>query len=243
MTPFTSMMKVARFAKPFSSRKTPYSFATAPGGGLQVLYRPLSGALHIVGNQYAGTDTLGNRGRVRFHTDESIAWKFLDAPDAFVSKGAMSLTMDAGCENGGGVRCGNQYFLAFMLYNRWWLAQDHFAVTLGGGAMTNPGRYLALTPPVNGATSIKPTPYFAIEPGRRFAAWDLTVNFDWLPLDQLAFRFEANHRHANVPYFAGRGGVTPPGGNQGEPGSIVAGWEPDLRRNENRFTLAMLIKI
>jgi hypothetical protein len=39
------------------------------------------------------------------------------------------------------------------------------------------------------------------------------------------------------------GGVTPPGGNQGAPGSLVEGWAPDLVKNESRFTLAMLVKL
>ena len=39
------------------------------------------------------------------------------------------------------------------------------------------------------------------------------------------------------------GGVTPPGGNTGAPGSAVAGWSPDLRKSESRVTFALLIKL
>ena len=46
-----------------------------------------------------------------------------------------------------------------------------------------------------------------------------------------------------MPYFTGRGGVTPPGDNQGPPGSLVANWAPDLDTVEQRLTLAMLIKM
>ena len=61
-------------------------------------------------------------------------------------------------------------------------------------------------------------------------------------------RWEFNYRASDVPYFAGSGGVTPPGGNTGAPGSTVtlpsgAIWYPDLRKNEARMTLAMLIKL
>jgi hypothetical protein len=45
-----------------------------------------------------------------------------------------------------------------------------------------------------------------------------------------------------VPYFSGPGGVTPPGGNQGAPGSLVPGFTPDLRKNENRLNMAILVK-
>jgi hypothetical protein len=45
-----------------------------------------------------------------------------------------------------------------------------------------------------------------------------------------------------VPYWSGPGGVTPPGGNAGTPGSFVAGWSPDLRFTEDRGTMAILVK-
>jgi len=57
------------------------------------------------------------------------------------------------------------------------------------------------------------------------------------------FRAEFKHRHASVPYFSGEGGVTPPGGNTGAPGSFVPGFAPDLRKSENRVTFALLVKL
>jgi hypothetical protein len=59
----------------------------------------------------------------------------------------------------------------------------------------------------------------------------------------LTFRLEFNHRAASVPYFTGPGGVTPQGGNQGAPGSYVAGFTPDLQESENRVTMAMLVRL
>src|SRR5438445_6260075 len=95
-------------------------FNQAPGLGLQVLWRP-NGWLSVLGNQYWGTDTLGNADRMRIHTDESIKVKYLDDPGSFLSKAAITLTVDAGCEYGGGVSCMSsspgspaQYFLGFM---------------------------------------------------------------------------------------------------------------------------------
>jgi hypothetical protein len=55
-----------------------------------------------------------------------------------------------------------------------------------------------------------------------------------MPNQFLTLRFEYIHRESSVPYFAGHGGVTPPGGNTGAPGSFVAGWFPDLT-NPPRF--------
>jgi Putative beta-barrel porin-2, OmpL-like. bbp2 len=224
-------------------------FNSTPGLGLQILWRP-TGWLSLLGNQYFGADTLGLPDRLRIHTDDSIQVKYLDSPVGFVSKGAFTVTIDGGCEFGGGVSCvggdsktPSQYFLGFMVYNRLWFDHDLFALTLGTGAITNPGRYLVLLPPINGATAASGTPYFTAAPGDSFKAWDGSVTFDWMPVQFITFRIELNHRHANVPYFSGQGGVTPPGGNTGAPGSTVEGWRPDLQQSETRMTGAILVKL
>ncbi|MBV9669757.1 MAG: outer membrane beta-barrel protein [Acidobacteriales bacterium] len=220
-----------------------------PGIGAQILYRP-TGWLSFHLNQYAlGADTLGVKGRIRYHTDDSVQVKYYDRPEQILDKMAFSFTGDLGCEHGGGVSCaGNsakgpkQSFVGWMLYNRFWLGHDHYGVTLGGGQMNNPGRYLVLLPPINGATAASGTPYFTTNPGDPFKAWDASGTFDWMPSQYITFRWEYDHRAANVPYFSGPGGVTPAGGNQGAPGSFVAGFTPDLRKDENRLNMALMVK-
>jgi hypothetical protein len=100
-----------------------------------------------------------------------------------------------------------------------------------------------LIPPINGATAFSGTPYFTANPGDKYKAWDGSVTFDYMPSQFVTFRFEGNHRAANVPYFSGAGGVTPPGGNVTPAGSVVPGWTPDLRKTENRVTIALLVKL
>jgi len=112
-----------------------------------------------------------------------------------------------------------------------------------------------LLPPINGATAASGTPYFTENPGDPYKAWDVSGTFDWMPSQYITFRWEYNHRAANVPYFSGSGGVTPPGGNTfGAPGSTVCfsgpppcgslanTWFPDLRKTENRLSMAILVK-
>jgi hypothetical protein len=217
-------------------------FNNAPGIGGQILWRP-NGRWSVVGNQYYGKDTLGIPDRKRVHTDDSLSYKYFDDPEGTMSRAAASLTIDAGCEWGGGVGCGDQYFLGFMIYNRLWFDRNRFGMTVGGGAIDNPGRYLVLMPPINGATAFSGTPYFTYNPGDPFKAWDAQLCGDYSPNGYITFRLEYNHRHANVPYFAGHGGVTPPGGNQGPPGSIVPGFTPDLVKDEDRMTFAVLVKL
>jgi len=237
-------------------------FNNRPGFGAQILWRP-NGWLSVLGNQYAlGEDTLNTPGRVRYHTDDSIQIKYYDNPEKFMDKAAFSLTGDMGCEHGGGVSCAGgsakgpkQSFLGYMFYNRLWFDNDRYGLTIGGGQINDPGRYLVLLPPINGATAITGTPYFTENPGDPYKAWDVSGTFDWMPSQYITFRWEYNHRAANVPYFSGPGGVTPPGGNNGAPGSFVCltgisicngsptnTWLPDLRKSENRATFAILVK-
>jgi hypothetical protein len=237
-------------------------FNNRPGIGLQILWRP-NGWLSVLGNQYMlGEDALNTPGRVRYHTDNSIQVKYYEDQENFVSKAAFSLTGDMGCEHGGGVSCaGNsvkgpkQSFLGYMVYNRLWFDRDRYGLTIGGGQINNPGRYLVLLPPINGATASSGTPYFTENPGDPYKAWDISGTFDWMPSQYITFRWEYNHRAANVPYFSGSGGVTPPGGNTATPGGLVClsgfttcnglpsnTWFPDLRKTENRATMAILVK-
>jgi cell division protein FtsB len=229
------------------------------GFGGQVLYRP-TGWLSMLSNNYgAGADALGIPNRTRYHTDNSVEVKYYDHPERFLDKMAFSLTGDAGCESGGGVNCTTnqknsagqivsykQSFLGYMIYNRWWFKKDRYGFTLGGGQINNPGRYLVLLPPIDGATATTGTPYFTENPGDPFKAWDMSATYDYMPSQYITFRWEFNHRHANVPYWSGPGGITPPGGNNGNPGSqvVVNGttWFPDLRKTEDRATMAILVK-
>jgi hypothetical protein len=232
-------------------------FNNRPGFGMQILWRP-NGWLSILGNQYAfGEDAPGNPGRVRYHTDDSIEVKYYDRPENFLSKAAFSFTGDMGCEHGGGVSCwGNsakgpkQSFLGYMLYNRLWFHRNQYGLTIGGGKINNPGRYLVLLPPINGATASSGTPYFTENPGEPFKAWDASGTFDWMPSQYITFRWEFDHRAANVPYFSGPGGITPTSCPTapivenicGSPGALVSGFTPDLKKIENRIDLSLLVK-
>lgn len=224
-----------------------------PGLGGQILWRPKPWLSMVFNNYGMGEDTLGNGqglvGRSRIHTDDSVEIKYYDKPEKTLDKMAFSLTGDLGCEYGGGVSChGNtkggpkQSFTGWMLYNRFWFKKDLYAVTLGGGVMDNPGRYLTLLPPINGADAISGSPYFSQNPGDPFKAWDMTATADWMPKQYITFRAEYGYRHADVPYFTGAGGITPPGGNTGTPATPVAGWAPDLRKDEPSMRYAIMVK-
>jgi hypothetical protein len=127
----------------------------------------------------------------------------------------------------GGVRCHGsngtpdgrpkQMFAGWMAYTRFWFDHDKHAFTLGGGQMNNPGRYLTLLPSINGATATTGTPYFTENAGDRAQAHDMTATYDYMPSQFIVFRLEEAYRYSDLPYWTGRGGVTPPGGNNGNP--------------------------
>jgi hypothetical protein len=237
-------------------------FNKQPGVGGQVLWRP-NDRIATVFNHYYGSDVLGLPDRKRFHSDDSIQIKEYANKDGLLDLAAMSLTVDVGCEWGGdnesqGVSCRNgtaarpsQYFLGFMAYEHFQFNHDLLGFTFGGGAITNPGRYLVLIPPINGATAITGTPYFTENPGDPYKAWDTQVTFDFMPSQFVTFRSEYVYRHANVPYWTGAGGVTPPNGNFDginplqtvPPSQVIPGWTPDLRKSESRVTFAVLVKL
>ncbi len=249
-----------------------------PGIGGQVKWTPKPW-MNIISNNYGvGQDDLFIPHRKRIHSDNSIEIKYYDKPYQPLDKMAFSLTGDIGCEYGSGVSCygdkaggPKQSFLGFMLYNRFWFHHDLFGVTLGGGKINNPGRYLVLLPPINGESAITAatnSPYFTENPGDPFKAWDSSITFDYMPKQYITFRWEYDYRHASVPYWSGRGGITPPGGNVGlatdyvcnngvSSGETALGpattfctsapqnssvWFPDLRKDENFIDMSILVK-
>lgn len=244
------------------------------GLGGQIKYTPYPW-LNIVSNNYGlGHDDLYTPHRARIHTDNSVELKYYDKPGNGLDKIALTFTGDLGCEFGGGVSCHGdtkggpkQSFIGYMLYNRFWFHRDMFGLTLGGGQINNPGRYLVLIPPINGetaATASINSPYFTFNPGDPFKAWDTSATFDYMPKQWITFRFEGDYRHANVPYWSGAGGVTPPPGtNNNSPtqyacmDGTASGattltsttcandggvWHPDLRRDEILFDVDLMVK-
>jgi len=267
-----------------------------PGLGGQILYRPKPWLSLVFNNYGMGEDTLGNGDgrfrRSRIHTDDSVEVKYYDHPEKTLDKMAFSVTGDLGCEYGGGgsfvsaqgrtinnnVNChhntatsSKQTFAGWMLYDRMWFKKDLYAITIGGGAMANPGRYLTLLPPINGADAITGSPYFTQNPGDPYKAWDTSFTFDWMPKQYITFRAEYGYRHANVPYWTGRGGITPgasltpstvPNPSAGSvvgdttfvPGPFLSatpgftcvagstGFCPDLRKDEPSMRYAIMVK-
>lgn len=249
-------------------------FNSHPGLGGQLLWQPTEN-FKLVANQYGfGQDNIGLPNTERLHTDDSVEYKYYTNGNNGngISKAAFSFTADAGIQHGGGLcgLCGasaqKDVFLGWMAYDRVWFHHDLYALTLGGGQMSNPGRYLTLLPPINGATAATGSPYFTELPGQKAHMYDATLTFQYMPKQYITWWAEAGYRHSDIPYFAGRHGVTPPGGNNGAAnqfacssgapsgasdlataetncgGGLSSVWFPDLRHSEAKLSVGVLVK-
>jgi len=232
-------------------------FNRQPGVGGNITWCPNEN-IKMLTNDYYGADAALLPGRKRFHSDNSFLARYYNHPKSKgISKIAFSITADLGFEKGDGVNGFSnsatkgpaQYFFSVMVYNRVWFSKNHFAWTMGGGYMQNPGRYLVLAPSgdaspfpsSNNPTQTEGTHPFSLNPGDQFYGFDCSTNLDWMPNQHILFRLEAVHRQANVSYFAGRGGVTSPTGYTYTP--LPSGWAPDLVKMENRIIFAVLFRL
>ena len=144
--------------------------------------------------------------------------------------------------------------------------KDLFALTLGGGMMTNPGRYLTLLPPINGADAFTGTPYFTELPGDQAHQWDATVNFQYMPKEFITFwgrsgiatptcrisramaasRLRAATTALRRPTSAalapapGLSDLTAAQAACGGGASSV--WFPDLRKTQTAFSMGIMVK-
>jgi hypothetical protein len=233
-------------------------FNNMPGLGANITWMPNSN-FKILTNDYYGTDAAGLPERKRFHSDNSVLVRYYNKPGSKgINQMAFSLTGDFGFEKGGGVngfKDGDsiqgpaQYFASGMIYNRIWFAKNKMAWTMGGGIMTNPGRYLVLYP--TGQASPLPNPNnptqtegafpFSAGPGDKYEGWDCSTNLDFMPNQSITFRIEFVHRESSVPYFAGKGGVTSQSGYSNV--YLDPNWRPDLNKSESRIIFALLFRL
>jgi hypothetical protein len=95
--------------------------------------------------------------------------------------------------------------------------------------------------------------------------WDSSINFQWMPKQYITWWLEGVYRHSDVPYWTGRGGITPPGGNTGAPNQYVCAaggsagtsdlataytncggpnsvWFPDMRRGQATLSVGVMVK-
>jgi hypothetical protein len=238
-------------------------FNEMPGFGFQLLFRPAEW-ISVLSNDYWGFDAQDLPGLNRWHSDNSATISYYHNPKGFITRLAGSYTFDIGGEFGDGVSFAGKgteghctpstpcaaRFVSGMMYQRAWFG-DHFAFTAGGGFMSNPSRYLVLAPTGNasgvpqpestqGIQYVPATSPYDMNFGTKFNAWDAEFGIQYMPIEQFTFDLEYNHRQADVPYFAGHGGVTSPDGYITT--TAPPGWRADLVKSDDRIIAAWLVR-
>jgi hypothetical protein len=239
-------------------------FNDMPGFGGQTLWRP-NDWFSALSNDYFGWDAQDLAGLYRWHSDNSLQFKYYENPKGFITRVASSYTFDIGGEHGDGVAFSGTApeghcsvanpcparFVSGMMYHRVWFG-DEFAITIGGGGMSNPSRYLILTPtgnaqplPQPGSNGqiayVQPTNAFDTAFGSNITMWDYEAGFQYMPSDYFTLDVELNHRGASVPFFNGHGGDTSPDGYITTP--APPGWRADLTKTDDRIIIAWLVRL
>jgi hypothetical protein len=234
------------------------SFSKGPGLGSSTYWRP-NEDLQLVANFYLGRDTQnpdteGNQSkRLRLHHDNSVVARYFKNKESKgITQAAFSLNSHYGFqsnnEEGDIVKAKDNFMIGTSLANRIWFNNNKMAVTLRGDYMTNQSvvngvnvsPYLAFTP---AATGDIPNNYDeAIANGEKLRIFQFTTTFDIMPSDFVTFRIEYGYRNSSVPYFAGSGGTTSASGWTNGPTGETP-WAADLKKNENRITLAVNFRL
>lgn len=214
------------------------SYNNAPGLGSSTYWRPNEN-VQLVANFYLGQDTRNNALIKRFHHDNSVVYRYAHRQSfKGISQAAFSINNHYGFQSGNGVAASTQNMMGVSAANRLWFYKNQFGLTLRGDYVTNPGLYLAFSP-----SPVAPNDYtttLASMSKQKIEMVQGTATIDVMPNDFYTFRIEYGYRHANVPYFAGRGGTTSPDGWTDTP---TTNWRPHLERQEHRITVAMSFRL
>ena len=208
-----------------------------PGVGGQIRWTP-NGNLILIFNQYthrhrrarrSGSPPLPHRRLGPGQVVREQGRNFISRVATTLHRSTSAARTAAACSCSGGTRRRPaQFFAGFMAYVRAWHGEKYAA-----DVRRRHDRQPGALPRAAAADQRRDRgighAVLHREPRRsRSPRGTRRSSFDYMPSQYVTFRAEFTYRHASVPYFAGPGGVTPPGGNTGAPGS------PDRRRRRQR---------
>lgn len=219
------------------------SWSKSPGLGSSNYFRPNEN-MQMVANFYFGTDSKSGTTQLsrihRFHHDDSFVFRYVKRPNSQgLSQAAFSINNHYGFQSGEGVKASKNYMAGSSLANRLWFRHNTVGWTIRGDFLTNPGAYLAFVP---AALAAGPNAFdLALAGGKELKITQISTTLDIMPSDWITFRLEYGFRKSNVPYFAGPGGTTSQTGFSNDP--LDPTWRPDLKKTENRMTLALNFRL
>ena len=177
-------------------------------------------------NGYVGADERTVPDAVRIYTNHYVQWQFLRRKQGALRSGAIAAAFDIGGET-----ITEGLFSGGLVATR--LEWDKgFATTVRMDTYYHRKQTLISRFPAG-------SPY-DLPDHSAFYSVGLTGTIDYTPSPWIVFRAEYMHRAASIPYFAGSGGITGPGG---VPASDPSTFTPDLRRSDDRVILAATLRL
>ena len=193
--------------------------------GYLLNYRP-SDRFVVTTNGYVGADERTTTDAVRIYTNHYAQWQFLRRKTGALRSGAIAAAVDVGGETvTGGLMLGG------LVATR--LEWDHgFATTFRMDTYYDKNQTLIARLPSGSPYDLPDhSPFYSL---------GLTGTLEYTPSPWIVFRAEYMHRAARIPYFAGTGGITGPGGI---PTADPSTFAPDLRKSDDRVIVAATLRL
>ena len=196
-------------------------------GGYLLNWRPTE-RFTIANVVYLGQEQPNDDKAVRYYTDNYAQLQYYKNPDGKVTSAAVCLVADVGYEARSIAPSGAM--TGYSLTHRVQLSGG-FALTVRGDVYYDKTRAVTPLLPVG-------SPYVLPQGDKPFVGGGLTATLDYLPSPWLLWRLEYAHRNANVPFFSGHGGISPPGG-----AASAASFTPDLRKSDDRILVNVTLRL
>lgn len=199
-------------------------------GGYQLNWRP-GGNLVLTNNVYTGKEVQGDPNAQRYYTDNSVQIKYYDGGGkARLKSASLAVVADYGFEHRG--NSGSGAMMGYAVGNRLEI-NDKWALAARLDLFYDKTQAVITQLPVGNQDSpaLRKVPFWA---------GGGTVTLDFTPSPWIIYRLEYAHRHANIPYFSGHGGVTGPQGALQGAGST---YQPDLAVSDDRLVANVTLRL
>jgi hypothetical protein len=194
--------------------------------GELIQWRP-SERITLTHDFYLGHEERFDPHALRIYSDNSAQFRYLHNA-GFIDSAAVALVGDLGFEHRALSASG--WMGGASITNR--LEAGKFALTLRGDLFADQTQALIQQLPTNSSVT---TPL----PDRgAFLGGGFTATLDFWPSPWVVCRLEYSHRAANIPYFSGPGGITPPSS-----GADASNFVPDLRRSDDRVVANVTLRL
>ena len=200
----------------------------ARAGGYVVQWRP--GDHLLFGHTgYVGQDDPTDDTSVRIYTDNYAQLQYFKKDHAFIRSLAFAAVADVGYETHRGLPDG--VMTGYSLTHRAEIGSQ-WAITLRGDLYYDKTQSVILQLPID-------SPYSLPDKGA-FLGGGFTSTLDFLPSPWIVWRLEYAHRAANIPYFSGSGGITPPAATATTSPLLFT---PDLRKDDDRILFNVTLRL